>query len=75
MGGFFMDPASDWYPSVPVIINVIPYTIGPLYNGTRLQYNHTKNNALQNRVHVTLDIQYAACVLTFITKTQPLWPI
>ena len=33
----FVDPASDWYSaSVPVIIHVISYNIGPRYNGTWL---------------------------------------
>ena len=36
-GVSFVDPASDWYSaSVPVIINVTSYNIGPHYNGTRL---------------------------------------
>ena len=36
-GVSFVDPGSDWYSaSVPVIIYVISYNIGPRYNGTRL---------------------------------------
>ena len=32
-----MDPATDWYSvSVPLIIHIISYNIGPRYNGTRL---------------------------------------
>ena len=33
----FVHPAFDWYSvSVPVIIYVISYDIGPRYNGTRM---------------------------------------
>ena len=40
----FVDPASDWYSvSVPVIIDVISYNIGPSYNGTWL-YNGGEDN-------------------------------
>ena len=36
-GVSFVDPASDWYfASLPVIIYVISYNIGPCHNGTRL---------------------------------------
>ena len=36
-GVSFVDPASDWYStSIPLIIYVMSYNIGPRYNGTRL---------------------------------------
>ena len=35
----FVEGRSDWHPAtVPVIINVLSYNIGPLYNVTRLYY-------------------------------------
>ena len=38
-GVHFVDPASDWYfASVPVIVYVISYNIGPLYNGILLWF-------------------------------------
>ena len=34
---YFVDPASDWYSvSVPIVIYVISYDIGPRYYGTWL---------------------------------------
>ena len=38
-GVSFVDPASDWYSvSVPVIIYVVFYNIGPNYNDTWLYF-------------------------------------
>ena len=35
--GVFVAPASEWYSaSVPVIVYIISYNIGPRYNGTQL---------------------------------------
>ena len=61
---FFANPASDWYSAlVPVIIYIISYDFGPLYNGTRLYYAF-----IQDQCRMTVCIRNSLFSETGMTK-------
>ena len=56
-GVSFVDPASDWYSaSVPVIIYVLSYNIGPRYNGIHLYLSMPNLSGVSTKPPLKLDM-------------------
>ena len=76
-GVSFVDPASDWYSaSVPVIIYVIHYNIGPRYNGTRLWQGDDTMNWSSSNISPYFDqvwVEVVHCELMPFQEVQPLF--
>ena len=57
-GVLFVDPASDWYSaSIPVIINVMSYNIGPCYNGTQLYFSHILHTSWPYQLYLLANLR------------------